>query len=302
MGEARIREAQESLLTALSLDPLHPAILTNMSVQVCQFGLDASAEKFQRALAMNPEEKTVREVVCLFIEGKLAASLQPAGNNPSPKISGFLTGTRAAIGDCEAEWLLTRQIDADRFFRSLFCSDGERAETLYASLPEANQGDAIVLELYALLRLKQEDYQGFLDFFDRAYPDLPVVFELYTQSFNWTSEYLRKAYALEKLGRLEESGLIVETIRMYIDRAKREGAQRGYRFLEGSLTLMEGDPDGGYQLMAQGIADHEVALGYEWDPMLRGKLGPERLAKLLAPLHDHVNAERAKLGWPAIEF
>jgi len=208
-----------------------------------------------------------------FSEGKLAASFQLAESNPGPLTSGFLS-THWSLGDCEAEWSQTKQVDVNRFFRSLFCSDIEQAEALHASLPEADRNESLVLEMYGLLRLKQEDYHGFLDSFDSAYPDLPMVFDLDTHAFNFTSEYLRKAYALEKLGRVEESRRIVQTSRVYFDRAKSEGVQRGYRFLEGSLMLMEGDPDGGYQLMAQGIADHEVNLGYEWDPMLRTKLGP----------------------------
>ena len=274
LEEARIREAQQALLIALGLDPLHPAILSTMIFNVCRLGLDGSAENLQRALAMNPEQKIQGEAVCLFFEGKLAASFQLAQSNPGTLSSNMLQAVRTALGDCEAGWVQTKQVDVDRFFRSLFCSDIEQAETLYASIPEADRVEGLAREMYALLRLKQEDYQGFLDNFDRAYPDLPMVFELSATPLNWSSEYLRKAYVLEKFGQVEESRLIVEALRRYIDRAKSEGVQRGYRFLEGSLMLMEGEPDGGYQLMAQGIAEHEVNLGYEWDPMLRTKLGP----------------------------
>jgi len=302
MGEARIREAQQSLLTALPLDPLHPAILFNISSQVCVFGLDVSAEEVQRILAMDPKQQSQTETVCLFYEGKLADFYRLVESTPGPLTSGFLWAIRSILGDCEAEWPITKQVEVDRFIRSAFCSDVAQAEALYASLPEAHRNQVYALETYAQLRLIQGDYQGYLDYLDRAYPDSPVFFTIDTPVTNLTSLFLLKAFAHEKLGQVEESRQILETIRMYLDRAKHEGLKRGYRFLEGSLMLMEGDVDGGYELMAQGIADHELTYGYERDPMLRDKLGPERLAKLLAPLHENINAEREKLGWPAIEF
>jgi len=55
-----------------------------------------------------------------------------------------------------------------------------------------------------------------------------------------------------------QSRLIVEVLRRYIDRAKTAVIQRGYRFLEGSLMLMEGDGKK-VSVTSGGVSDYQLS-------------------------------------------
>ena len=129
----------------------------------------------------------------------------------------------------------------------------------------------------------------------------PVYGEpLFTQTGVWLMFW--QAYALEQLGRKEESGVLLERILDFIAFSEKNGASRGYQTLAARCKLLLGKQDAAVALLEQSLANNTLSwyeLQQRWWNPIRQTPGFHTLQK---EVHAHVNNEREKLGWEPVDW
>ncbi|MEP4149331.1 MAG: hypothetical protein ABJL54_19080 [Halioglobus sp.] len=129
----------------------------------------------------------------------------------------------------------------------------------------------------------------------------PVYGEpLFTQTGVWLMFW--QAYALEQLGRKEESGVLLERILDFIAFSEKNGASRGYQTLAARCKLLLGKQDAAVALLEQSLANNTLSwyeLQQRWWNPIRQTPGFHALQK---EVHAHVNNEREKLGWEPVDW
>ena len=72
--------------------------------------------------------------------------------------------------------------------------------------------------------------------------------------------------------------------------------------MEAKLLLLEGDQQGAVDSLNAALEGFEIDWVDLADPVFHELLEPDKLSEITARLDQHINAERAKLGWPPADF
>jgi len=88
-------------------------------------------------------------------------------------------------------------------------------------------------------------------------------------------------------------------VRNLVENFKAEGGGYGYWLLEAKVLLLEGREAEAIPLIERGASEHEFYSFDRFGPVLLALLGEDRIRELTSSLDEHINSERAKLGWPS---
>ena len=108
------------------------------------------------------------------------------------------------------------------------------------------------------------------------------------------------ADTLQRRGRPESARLYLTEARTIIETLKRNGARASYQFPEARLSILEGNPSVAVQLLKDASGNGDF-VWFEFDgPIVSRLAGDPEFIAFRAEYHKHLNAERAKLGWPPV--
>ena len=81
-------------------------------------------------------------------------------------------------------------------------------------------------------------------------------------------------------------------------RTNFSATRAGYQLQEARLNILEGSPAAALELLRE--VDTFGGLSWVWfeDPIIRRLAGDPAFIALKASVDEHIDAERAKLGWP----
>jgi TolB-like protein len=114
--------------------------------------------------------------------------------------------------------------------------------------------------------------------------------------------WLSLADTFQRNGKREPALLIISRINDYIKQLKDSGATTGYKMSEARLRILENK----HELAVSLISDAKVAGKFRWywfdDPVISQLATNPEFIMLKAEVGAHIDAERAKLGWPPAGF
>ena len=119
---------------------------------------------------------------------------------------------------------------------------------------------------------------------------------------NGSSMNLNRVLALQRLGEADEAISILTTEQRVLTQAKNDGMRRGYHFIQAKIHLLSGEYEAGLHELDVALRNFEASWIVRKDPVLLELVGKEKLAEMTKWLDEHIDAERAKLGWPPADF
>ncbi len=111
-----------------------------------------------------------------------------------------------------------------------------------------------------------------------------------------------EAYCLQQLGREQEALAQAARIQQFIDHAVTNGEPPTYFHLLASVQLLSGDSDAAMLSLVSAWEHYALdweQLGSPWYQSLHQR---KEFLALKESMQTHLNGERAKLGWPAVEL
>ncbi len=94
----------------------------------------------------------------------------------------------------------------------------------------------------------------------------------------------------------------INQVRDQIEFLKRNGARAGYHIPEARLQILEENYSEALLSLGKAFEAGEFRRGWFDDPILRRLDDEPDFIALKNELDEHINAERAKLGWPPADF
>jgi tetratricopeptide (TPR) repeat protein len=299
----KYKESQEDLQHALYLDPLHPAILGTRAGKACEFGLEPVTEDLLLRLERYPGRAAHVRTNCLITRGHYAEAYQLISQTADSN-AGLLRDLSAYfMKDCEIAWNERRlTLDEDLIFQSLYCEGLDAALETYQAMSLDEQQSKEAVKLFSLLQLRRGDYSGMLKTLEPLNPDQDPAENLDLGVFDVNNLAINRSFALLQLGKEPEARQLLDGVRKVIDRARQEGVKRNLHVLEAKLLLLEADQQGAVDSLNAAIEGFEIEWLHLADPVFHELLEPDKLSEITASLDQHINAERAKLGWPPADF
>jgi tetratricopeptide (TPR) repeat protein len=296
----RWKESNEDLDHALQLDPLHPAILVSRAISACTEGWISVTEALTEPLARYPQQLAFFQVVCLLQKGAFADAFTSASaseiDDPFPELM-----ARVALKDCETPWLFASDPGESAFPQALQCEGDKAAMTVYQKLSQ-DQKRAVRTQAYlSIVQLRQGKYAESLNMLDELYKGSLAGSDLESYQLRGGSHLnLNRVLALQRLGRDGQAASVLAVEREVLERARRDGMRRGYSLLEAKINLLSGNHEMGLQALDRAFREFEVGWYFRGDPVLQDLVGRQKLAEMTQWLDAHIDAERAKLGWPPV--
>ena len=290
-----VRDADLSLERAFELDRLNPRIVAARETRECQFYLaPVSAE---RMAELEEELHPIQLLFCNMLSGNLAAGFRLTAD---PRVAD-VAGIWPAVNLKECEPLERRLPATPRILQLVACRDDEQAQEEFAALPVEQQRTGIILEWIAIAQLRQGMWEQALASLGSAHGGrVPIAGQASINGLSSNASLaLGRVLANRELG-IDDAGSadILRRVRQLVENFKGDGVHRGYRLLEAKLLLLEGDRERAIPLIV-GASDN---LGVGWvdlyDPILLKYVGESRIRELATAINEHVDTERAELGWP----
>jgi tetratricopeptide (TPR) repeat protein len=302
----RLREAMQLEQRAHRLDPLHAAVFAGLYVYKLTYGMEVELN-LDAARRNNPERYIDYRESILFSQKAWADIFN---------LSRERTNADAALATETGATALLRQHD----------------EVLFARIAKPNakpNHDLYLLTLYVfeqfaraekyLVELDDSDlnwldHDGWLGLIKYRAGALAEAETLLTRSVSgdyahWVNPSFITSYlnltisladTLQRAGRNESAATFLDEARASIENLKHNGARADYQLPEARLSILEGNINEALPLLR--AADNSG--GIIWDDfndpiIVRLAENPEFIA-FKAEYYAHLNAERAKLGWPPV--
>ena len=107
---------------------------------------------------------------------------------------------------------------------------------------------------------------------------------------------LNRVFCWRQMGMEVEAEKLLERVEDYVKRL-RNSAYLGYFTVDAKTRVLRGDIDGAIDVLELAWARFDMEFDVFGDPVLRTLNGEERFEQLRQTVSDHVNRERASLGW-----
>jgi TolB-like protein len=302
-SQGRYKDSKESLERAFELDPLHPAILAALGQKAC-WEWNTPVEPLLDAMARYPSQQTNVKIQCQTAKGEYARAWETVESATIVLRLDFAKYfTSLFLKRCDSHWIRQESVEKDTFVQAIHCQDDDLAMQRYAAIPEQQQRDPRVLDYLSVVQLRQKKYAAFLATLDERFNDSAPTLDFQSGSFVAGGHlYLNRILALQLTGREEEALGALETARQALDRSKAAGMIRGYHIFEAKILLLSRNHNAGLQSLDKAFRNFEVTWRMRRDPVVMALVSPEELAELTGWYDEHIDAERAKLGWPPAEF
>ena len=296
-------DRQEALLRALSLDPFHPVALVSRAMGACALGLEPVAEDLLMPLDRYPLRAATSRASCLMANGRLAQAYQLLSETDDPITESWRSFVLLTLKDCELPLLVSPLTpDENLILQKMYCNDEDAAIKIYQAMPLDERVNNEALKLFSLLQLRMGDYSGMLKTLEPLHADQDFGITIERSVFDANNLALNRSFALLQLGNQAEAQRLLRGVRIAIDQAKQEGVKRNHRVLEAKLLLLEGDHQRAADSLNAALEGFEIDWVDLADPVFHELLEPDKLSGITARLDQHINAERAKLGWPPANF
>jgi hypothetical protein len=208
------------------------------------------------------------------------------------------------LKDCESQAAGWRR-EANRIMQLVACRNDMKAISYYAELTSEQREQVLILEWLAIAQLRQGQTESALSTLDRIHGGrIPIAGQVPINTLSSNASLgLYRVLAHRQLGHAEEINEdILSRVRSLVENFKAEGDAYGYWLLEAKLLLLEGREAEAIPLIERGSREYEFTWYDRFDPVLLAFLGERRILELTASIDEHINTERAKLGWPPADF
>jgi TolB-like protein/Tfp pilus assembly protein PilF len=304
-GKGDVDEAVSVLNQAFQIDPLHPAIRNNLA------NLEVEKGNYGKAREMITPDTAQAYLIEAFIsinKGAYAAMRDNLENSMALREKGGLArGSMLAAGF--SFFLLgstgeeTAHLPPEtRLAMQALSVDHSRARAVLEEIPQDARGDWYHYTLAWLQLLDGEGAQAQYTLQQVFDPALPV----YTSaaSFFSSADYATLyAFALRQQGQDEAAAELVNRVLELVERGQQSGAAPGaYSRLAAESYAVLGDVDNAVGALKTGWSYYRVGwLDFESPMLLSLGKNPE-IDELHSAVIAHVNAEREKLGWEAMQL
>lgn len=302
----RIADADAALNRAAQLDPLHPHIAFNLHAQKCATYREPLSDAELEQLYADSTTPAPILGMCeanagnyaRFYKGMEAAAGQYAG------LELPLMWIRAELKDCETPPKGPNQ-EARRIMQMVACRYDRDALEAYEKLTPGQQDHGVTLEWISIAQLREGQSERALTSLHRAHDErVPIAGQTGAGDISGNASLaLDRVLARRQLDSSNEADReILSLVRAMIENYKAAGLSRGYLLLEAKLLLLEGREDEAIPLITQAAETLEISWYDRYDPVLLEFFDEQELRELTAAVDRHVDAERAKLGWPPAEI
>jgi TolB-like protein/Tfp pilus assembly protein PilF len=299
----RINEADRAMALGYQTDPLHGVLRHNWIIALAATGKSGQARE------MSTPDDPLAYITEYFIarpEGRYA-DLFTAVSRGATLLDKSLTPEMTELRSVASFFFLKNielaQADSTEALSIIYdaildpAQGYARASDLPAARHSANTRYALVWSLLAL-----EQYQQALD----AMTDMNMLERPITGAMDGPTDRLDFAiaysWALSRLGRNEEAASLAQRIIDHIDFAVANGQRPTYFKSLAAAQSEAGDADAAIVSLRQALQYYRldwVDLIAPWFQPLRAR---EDFQEIERAVIDHMNSERAKLGWEPIEL
>lgn len=297
----------KELETAYALDNRHPIIQYRLVMYYLATLNRAGLEQVIR-----PDQALLLEALWDFRLGKDAAGVQKATEYLTLEETGF-AGVHLRMELARRYYYRLHNIDmaqqamseADPFAGRVFFQAMEYPEVAYQLLrriPDDYQG-RFSRFLLARSEIITGRYDSCLTTLNYQSPEQTIIQgQIYLGlPGNELTLAFYQAYCLTRLGRNDEAKTIQTELMKYHENAIRQGEPPGYYRLLARLEMLVGNHDRAIELLELAFQNHALDwtdIANPWYDELRAT---RRFQTLQANLYNHVNEQRALLGWQAVE-
>ncbi len=196
-----------------------------------------------------------------------------------------------------------RSPDAYRMFLTSWRGRPEEALTIYAQLPPPLQQVPIVLEERSIAQINVGDCAGAMASLDTAHGDEVRIYgQVIPSSLRSNSNLaLNRVFCWRQMDLDDEAEALLARVDEYVSRL-RNSAYLGYFTVDAKTRVLQGDRDAAIDVLELAWERHDLDFEVFADPVLRALDGMPRFEQLRNILIDHVNHERAKLGWDHVSL
>jgi len=191
-----------------------------------------------------------------------------------------------------------RNSQAYRMFLTNWRGHAEDALRQYAALPGPQQRIPIILEERSIAQIAAGDCAGAMDSLDEAHGGEVRIYGQVRPSAlrSNTNLALNRVFCWRQMGKEVEAGKLLDRVEEYVQRL-RNSAYLGYFTVDAKTRVLRGDIAGAIDVLELAWARFDMEFDVFGDPVLRTLNGESRFEQLRQTVTDHVNRERASLGW-----
>ncbi len=296
----RIDEADTYLDMAFERDPLNPRIVSTRNMRNGDFTRPRLSAEQLAELAFTLH--AVENMLCHIQTTHLAAAYRLTDDPVVAQVGSIWPGVN--LKDCSSVVDGPFPVDA-QIIGMVACRMDADAIERFNSLAPGEIDKRVVLEWISIAQLRLGQWERALNTLDEAHRGrVPVAGRVAPGGISSNASLaLGRVLAHRKLG-IEgpAAAAIMGRVRQLVDSFKAGGASRGVLLLEAKLLLLEGDIEAGAEALKNAADNLEFTWDDAWDPILLEYLGERRIRELTVTLDDHIDAERAELGWPPADF
>jgi TolB-like protein len=315
----RIAEARGALLIAADLDPLDMTILLraiNLARNYRDLVLLDDVERRLRRQSLEGDEELLQIVDLIRVglrEQNLASiyrsySQAEAAAEEGSSLRGRLEFMRLMHGSLlyhqPESWIEQgRHPPMLRFFTAVSWDGNEAAAwARYEEMPEALRELPVVMEELSILQMRQGDCVAGLATLERAHSGNVPIYGQVPPSVPRSNANLaaNRVFCLRQLGKTDEAEAILARLRPFVDNLKNS-APGGYELLAIKLEIIDGRADAALQLLESAVKRRHLGYPVWGDPIVKSLETQPEYAELRQWLDNTINAERAELGWPAVQ-
>ena len=298
----RIREADEAIEKAYELDPLHPAIIFTRNSRRCEFFRERPSDDEVAKLLAGEDSWQGAPFMCFGRTGHYAEMFQRSQDMSSRWFAGIWP--HVILKDCDPP-IPPRNARIQKIIGLVACRKDQEALDAYAELSQGEQDLRVLQEWIAIAQMRLGLYERALASLDRAHDGrIPVTGQAGVNGISSNASLaLDRVLAYEQLGMSQDEGREIKSrVQAVVDNFKAEEISRGYHLLESKLLLLDGYPDEAIQLLQFAAEDRGIGWYDRLDPVLLEYLGEDLIAEVTQSLDEHIDDERAKLGWEPAGF
>ncbi len=297
--------SREAARTALQLDPMHPVARNNWMVLLWTAREFDQLEVFYDSLG---DDKP------WLVESFYAAAIKARGefaegHQHLQRIlvdSGAGDQARWRMANYDLNWLAQTNLDsalspmAQWNFRTRWETPGNILTMAALISGDEQQGLDFILPMSAAL-IERGRHEEALEMLGRrtAAQRTPVFANGLER--NPLEGLLLEALLLQRMGNAEQSRQLLDQLEPFITGAVDNGPTWAAVEMARLHNLLN-QPEAALEALAQAIEYNDVLWFFRWDPVFASLRDNPGYLALFERLDAHINAERAKLGWPPMEL
>jgi TolB-like protein len=304
LRQFRIEEATQAFDVSHGLDPLTMAPFINLIQTLTLTGQFDRAERLiKRFQELAPDEpSTFATTIVASSKGQLAEAYEGVKEAVSVNDYGLyrqeLSVVLFELREIERALDLAPSANPSYLYSYL---DPDQATKMYVDLPnDVLAANGIWIHM-AVAEFMNQDFQTSAQYFERAIGGNEAIdgplFGLLPERMR--APYL--AYAWQKSGRIDRANQLIETIESTLVQFKNSGATARHLVLEARLNVLKGREDDALLALIEAHRSQKLSWFVLREPFFDTLRDRDAFVSLVKEVDDHINRERAKLGWDPVK-